>query len=343
MGKMKITKIDSQVGQVTLYELSFGKSRVIISSYGAGIVDYVYKGVNLIQRPESIEDYLISKAYYGKTVGRTSGRLFPPDFKIDDLTYEIDASPDDDAHLHGGNEGFSFKHFEFNEFNQNSKTKMLYLKYVSKDGEEKYPGELKLYVLYEFHKDGTLVIKHFATSSKDTLCNITNHIYFNFNQNKNNIDHLHAKINGHEYVKTDKKYFPLSVEETEDTPFDLQEMTNLKDGVDALIKAGQMGYDHAYLINRKNLDENQSDLELYDDESNIGMNIWTDYPAIVLYSHNYPEKDKLFDCETNGVHGSLAVECQYEPSGIYHKDLHHAILRKDKMYEHQIIFKPYKK
>ena len=117
---IQIKKKETIVGLVKIIELKSKNLTLVLSNYGAGIIDIIYKGINVIVRPASLDDYLTSKAYYGKTIGRTSGRLFPPSFKIDNVDYLIENTPGDKLHLHGGKDGFAFKFFDLMSYSNNS-------------------------------------------------------------------------------------------------------------------------------------------------------------------------------------------------------------------------------
>jgi aldose 1-epimerase len=335
--QFKTYEKDTSVGKVSFYELKSKDVTLLLTSYGAGIVDMIYDDVNLCVRPESIEDFLTSKAYYGKTIGRTSGRLFNS-FELNGKTIQLENTPGDTSHLHGGADGFAFKHFKLDSFEQHPTYTSVTLRYVAADGEANYPGELTLDVTYILTAKNEIILKHHATSTKDTLCNITNHVYLNLSTNNNNLDHHFVQINADQYVNVNDTYLPLNKANVEDTVFDFRTMKSVKEGIEVFDKQNKMAYDHAYLLNNDKLAAN-----MYDESSDIGIFVETDYPAMVFYTHNYTEDKKLLDCDTNGVHGSLTVECQYEPSGIYHKDLNSAILRKDEVYEHMVKITPYKK
>lgn len=329
---------DTRVGRVSFYELKSKDVTLLLTSYGAGIVDIIFDDTNLCARPESIEDYLDSKAYYGKTIGRTSGRLFPPYFELDGKIIKIENTPGDVSHLHGGADGFAFKNFSLISFEQRNDETSITLRYVSADEEAHYPGELTLDVTYILKENNDIIFKHYATTTKDTLCNITNHVYLNLNKNKNNLEHHHIKINADQYLKVDQNYRPINKQDVSGSVFDLRETKSLKEQIDIFDQKNMMAYDHAFFLNDEKIAA-----DVYDQASDIGLRVETDYPTIVFYTHNYIEDKKMLLCDTNGVHGSITLECQYEPSGIYHKDLNDSILRKNEVYQHTVKMTPYKK
>lgn len=336
--RIKIIEVDSVIGKTKLIELNQHHTKVVISTYGAGIFDYIYKGRQLLQRPQSLDDYLQSTSYYGKTIGRTSGRLFPPDFKIDDQIFEIKKSSHNDVHIHGGDDGFSFKTFELIGYTFIDQNINITLRYVSKDLEGGYPGELTLDVIYSLNKYGVLTITYDATTTKDTLCNITNHIYFNLNEDKQNLDDTWIKVFANKYIDTDESFKPISEKHVYHTPYDMINYRSINDVIKDLNQIGLKGLNTAFsdIIKDRN-----PIVELKQVKDKIGVDIYSTYPSVVLYTHDYPDQDVLISDKHQGVHGSIAIECQYEPAGIYLDGLHDSILRKDQRYHEEIKFVPY--
>lgn len=336
---LNIKEIDTSVGKVTLIELSSKDTHVTLTSYGAGIYDFDFMGKSLVVRPRTLDDYLNADAYYGKTIGRTSGRLFPPSFSLDEKDIQIKASPNDQAHLHGGKEGFSHKNFQIKAFENTNDYISVTFNYISEDMEEGYPGRLDVDVTYILNNQGELILKHEAKTTKDTLCNLTNHIYFNFNENKENLNDMFLKVDANQYVLIDENYRPKGLKSLNHSSFDLRQSSDLVKSIKQLENEGFLGFDNAYLINQNSSEQ----INLFNQRLNIGLKVQTDYPSVVVYTHNYEDKTPLTACDTLGVHSSVTLECQYEPSGIYHSDLNDAILRSDETYEHYVKFSPYKK
>ena len=223
-------------------------------------------------------------------------------------------------------------------FEQQSHETSVTLTYTSNDQDLEYPGKLSLDVTYVLTQKDEIIIKYDATTTKDTLCNITNHVYFNLSHHKNHLDNHIVSLQANQYLKVDDAYKPVLKENVEHSLFDLRENVSLKERLAQFKKENKMGFDHAFFINSQ-----KDSFSAYDTLSHIGIKIDTDYPAIVFYTHNYKENKKMIDCMTDGVHGSFAAECQFEPSGIYHKELNSAILRKGELYHHEIKITPYTK
>jgi aldose 1-epimerase len=155
---------------------------VAITNYGARIVSAILKNksgqlTDVILGFDNLQQYISSdEKYHGAIIGRYANRIAKGKFILNGVEYNL-AINNGPNHLHGGNKGFHDVAWEVKEFNQNS----IALTYISKDGEEGYPGELKVSVTYTLHDDNALEIDYKASTNKDTIINLTNHSYFNLN------------------------------------------------------------------------------------------------------------------------------------------------------------------
>lgn len=331
----KIFVKDLDIEKVTLKN---DKATVVLLSYGAGVYQYQYEKADLIIVPKTIEAYTDDMTYYGKTIGRTSGRLVVPSYQIDHQSYKVEPYRSTYTSLHGGKSGFSTKNFELIHHEKQSAT----FRYVSKDLEEGYPGQLTLDVTYELKPNGSLQIAYKASTTKDTLCNITNHVYFNLNQKQKTIDQQWIQLKASKYLEIDDNYLIKEIKNVQDTPFDLTDFSPFSNHLELMKDSSFQGFDHTFIF-----DDNDIHIPkaiAYDPISNIGINCYTTYPAVVLYTHNNPAGIPLkgsFD--QDAIHSSFTLECQFEPGGIHHPYLNQSILKKDDIYKHLIIFEPFRK
>lgn len=339
--ELLIEKQMSSKGLLEIITMKNENAKIVLISNGAGIYSYQYQENELIITPASIESYIKDTAYYGKTIGRTSGRLVMPSFKIDDIEYPIQAYNSEYTQLHGGATGFSKRNFHLTQAEKNDQFIKVVLRYVSKDLEEGFPGELTLDVVYQLNLDGSLDITHDATSTKDTLCNITNHAYFNFDQSQTTIYEHEIKVNASKYLDIDDNNIIKAKKDVAHTAFDLRKTTNFKFAIDKMKNTSFNGFDHTWIF-----DSNKNDIKakVYNPSTKIGLNLYTSYPAVVIYTHNVVSGiDLKGPFDDKAKHCSFTLECQFEPGGIHHKDLNQAVLRKDEHYYHTIKFEPYRK
>lgn len=337
---MKIVRktINTEVGEIELITLKSEKMCVELTSYGAAIYQIFFEQHEMLLSPKDLNQFLISTAYYGKTVGRVSGRLVVPSYRIDDVDYIVEPVGSKKTNLHGGKIGFSFKNFDIVNEEITPSSVSVTMEYFSRDGEENFPGNLTLLVTYTLNSYNELKIDYDALSESDTLCNITCHPYFNFQKNKTKISNHLLRVKADQYLNIDSDYLLISVDDVTDTPYDFRKQASLGTRINQVMDTPFKGFDHCWIFSQQ---ENQVDL--YDSESKLGMSIDTSYPSIVMYTHNIPELIQLEQVSDDAIHSSIALECQFEPGGIHHPALNSAILRKNEPYKHYISYQFYRK
>lgn len=311
-------------------ELENNHLKVVLSTFGAGIYQIYLKTDTLIPvlvTPSSPDDFIKNTNYYGVTIGRTSGRLFGPSYSMDKKTFPVTCNPNNPFMLHGGALGFWAQPFEV--FTQESS--VLVLKHISPPTTT-FAGVLDIEVKYTL-LDKTVRIEYKAHTTEDTLCNITNHAYFNLNlKNGTILDHI-LHLNSSKYIKLDEEYRFVSIDSVFDTPFDYKTPKRLGNGVLALKNTAQKGLDHCFIK-----DDSTFIGSLYEPLTNRRLSVFSDYPSVVIYTHNFQSKKPLNTLIDGGIYSSITFECQFEPDGIHHPGLNTAQLRKNEIYQHYIDF-----
>jgi aldose 1-epimerase len=304
--------------------------KVIVSILGAGIYQIYLKSdheIPVLVTNANPEDYLTSTNYYGKTIGRISGRLFGPSYTLNHQIYPVECNPHSPFMLHGGKDGLWVQPFDV----ETQATDAVVLTCVEAPSTT-FPGALTAQVVYRLIKK-TLHIEFIAHSTEDTLCNLTNHVYFNLNIASGDVLDHHLSLNSFKYNVLDEQYRFIEQADVKHTPFDFLEPKPLRNGVLALSNTAQKGLDHCYI---------KADGawvgSLYEPNSKRRLNVYSDYPSVVIYTHNFSSKKPLNTKTPKGIHSSITFECQYEPDGIHHHALNSAILKKNDTYQHYIDF-----
>src|SRR5215472_16514145 len=237
---------------IDVYTLQDAKVTVCILTYG-GIVmsieapDRNGKPANIVLGFDALAGYVTTgnKPYMGAIIGRYANRIAGGTFELDGKTYHVPKNDGDNA-LHGGISGFNKKVWTATETENGVE-----LKYVSKDGEEGFPGNLTTTVRYTL-KGNELRIDYTATTDADTVLNLTNHSYFNLKGQGNGDILGHAmKINAHRYTPVDKNLIPTGeLAPVAGTPFDFLEPTAIGARIDAdneQLKLAR-GYDQNWVL-----------------------------------------------------------------------------------------------
>ena len=264
---------------------------------------------------DTIDGYLIDHGCMGDTVGRYGNRIGKGQFTLDGVSYQL-ACNNGANHLHGGNVGFSQKMWAITPI-EGEHEDSLKMHYVSADGEENYPGTLDVTVTYTWDNDCNLHIRYEATTDKATLCNLTNHTYFNL------AGYDHGTIRDHVlFIDSDVitpvdggliptgGYMPVA-----GTPFDTREGLLLGEGLDQTQACPQMacagGYDHNYVLRKG--EAMGLCAVLSHPESGRVMEVITDQPGVQFYSGCQTDitggKNGMHYCKYSG----LCLETQHFP------------------------------
>lgn len=334
-------------GRLIKYKLINDKNMIVEIINLGGVItkilvpDYNGNYENVILAYKDLDDYLENPSKLGCVLGRTAGRIGNAEVSINGILYNLPKNNNHNS-LHGGVKGFSYK-FWTGETIINNDEAILKLTYLSEDGEEGYPGNLKVEINYILNNNNELKIAYKAISDKDTLVNLTNHSYFNLSGNcKRNILGQELYINGDNICELDKYLIPngnfLSVK---GTPFDFTEMKSI--GKDIEQKNQQLnygnGYDHPWVLNSNK----KISATLYDKISRRGMDIITDQKAIVCYTMNFTDSLILEHGKAGNVREAICFEAQNLPIGYNNCFMEESLLKANEEYRNETIFRFYLK
>ena len=318
---------------------------ITITNYGARIVSLMVPDKDgefkdIVLGHPSIQEYLTTEEpYFGALCGRTANRIANGRFTLDEVEYELAINNGPNS-LHGGIKGFNSVVWEVKKVTDNS----IELFYLSKDGEEGYPGNLSVWVTYTLTEDNSLDIKYRASTDKNTILNLTNHSYFNLSGEGDPYigDHI-LTINADTYLPTDSTAIPYGeAEPVKDTPMDFLQPTNIGDKINddfEQLKFGN-GYDHTYVLN-KNIDNEYSKAaECYSPQTHIKMEIFTTEPGMQLYTGNWMTGN--FTAKNGNRYpkrSAVCFETQHFPDSINKPNYPSIILKPTESYKSRTTYK----
>lgn len=298
--------------------------------------------VDVIGGYDNVDYYANASGYQGALIGRFGNRIAGGKFTLDGKTYTLFCNNNEVNHLHGGKEGFDSKMWMATPIDGDSPA--LVLEYTSVDGEEGYPGTLKIKVTYVLTSDNALSIRYEATTDKKTILNLTNHAYFNLAGYANgDVRGHYLKMDAESYVKTDDLLIPTGeIASVDGTPFDFRGGKLVGDEIDAdnvdLKIAG--GYDHCFNFVGGETKEPVLRATLKDPVSGRVMKMYTNQPCVQLYTGNFLEDDG-FPFKGGCIKKkqmALCLETQHMPDSINHSNFTDVTLDVDEKYDYTTIY-----
>jgi len=283
--------------QVDLYTLT-NKNGVeaAITTYGGAVVSLKVPDRNgklgdVVLGFDSIDGYVEGKSYFGAIVGRYGNRIGHAQFTLDGKTYTL-AKNNGENSLHGGTKGFNKVVWKAREIPAKD-GQALELTYLSKDGEEGFPGNLKVRVVYTLTVSNELKMEYSATTDKKTVVNLTNHSYFNLAGAGPGM----GDILGHLLMTEADKFTPVDsgliptgeLRDVAGTPFDFRQPTAIGARInsdDEQIKLGG-GYDHNFVLRRKPGDPISLAARAEEPKTGRVMEVWTTEPGVQFYTGNF--------------------------------------------------------
>jgi len=307
-----------------------------VTNYGATLValrvpDRDGKLGDVILGYDNVAGYEAGASYLGATVGRYANRIAHGKFSLNGNTYTLPKN-DGENTLHGGTMGFN-KHYWTTKDVSSDAGPALQLAYLSKDGEEGFPGNLNITVTYSLVVDrNELRIEYRATTDKDTVINVSNHAYYNLaGQGNGDILKHELKLYASRFTPVDQTLIPTGeLRDVKGTPFDFTKATAIGARIDQdeqQLKYGK-GYDHNWVLDQKAKGLPAPAAEAYDPQSGRVLEISTTEPGVQFYSGNF--LDGTIHGKEGKVYGhrfAFCLETQHFPDSPNHPDFPTTVLK----------------
>ncbi|RYF97300.1 MAG: galactose mutarotase [Chitinophagaceae bacterium] len=290
---------------------------------------------NVVLSYDSLSGYLQKgNPYFGSLIGRYGNRIANGKFTLDNKTYTL-AGNNNGNSLHGGNKGFDKVIWQAQKLTGDSS---IQLSYTSKDGEEGYPGNCTVQVVYTLSEDNALKIDYTATTDKATPINLTNHAYYNLSGGADSTILGHQlMINADKFTEVNDKLIPTGkLPEVKGGPMDFT--TTKEIGKDIAQVTG--GYDHNWVLN-KNGNNLEKAAELYHPASGRAMEVFTTEPGLQFYTGNF--LNGTLQNTRGGAkyikHAALCLETQHFPDSPNQSTFPNTILKPGETYRQTTIYK----
>ncbi len=316
---------------------------VKLCDLGASIRDIIFRGKHMVASPASFEEFITNGSYYGRTIGRTAGRIENGRFTLNKQTYQLKINADNMHNMHGGLDGLAFKRWDYNVDEEADRIKVRFT-YFMPNMQDGFPGGLNVKVTYTIYNN-KIRIDYFGSTTADTLLNLSNHTYFNISGNlSHDVTNQILTINAHKYGKPKPDYTKIIgdiIPITDGNAFDFTKGKRLGERInDQKVMQYTNGYDHCFILDKKGL-ENKAAI-LTDKEANTKLTVYTTYPSLVVYTCNYT--DELVSVGTDKKimpRDAICFEAQFVPNAINMSNIkpeETGILRKKDEYKETIIY-----
>ena len=333
--------------KVSLYTLESGNGIYLqVTNFGARVValwtpDRNGNYEDIVLGYETIDRYLNNNGerFLGPVVGRYANRIAEGRFTLDGKSYQLPLNNNGQT-LHGGYKGLDMIIWDVDMICKNE----IVFSCISPDGEEGFPGTLRLKMSYLLTPENEFKISYSATTDQPTVINLSHHGLFNLKGEGNGTitDHI-LTINADFITPVDEKLIPTGeFMEVKDTPFDFRTPTAIGDRINQdnqQLKNGA-GYDHNWVISKENSTEIRHVATLYEPNSGRMMEVWSDQPGLQFYSGNF------FNGEVAGKYGKtlnfregLALETQKFPDSPNQPGFPSTRLNPDETYQQTCIYK----
>ncbi len=270
------------------------------------------------------KQYLENPVYLGSVVGRIAGRI--RNAEIDGVALTPSEAP---HHIHGGEDGITARYWDMDVDGQ-----AIVFTYLSPDGEEGYPGNVRFKVMYELTDDDTLVVTMTADTDARTWVNLNHHNYFNLGGRPTVHDHV-LTLPANHVARLDDESLPTGeLREVDATPFDFRAGKEVGAAIasedEAIVKAG--GLDHPFLLK-------DGTTRLHDPVSGRVMEVETNQPVMVVYTANFLSEETPVTLEGRQKHSAICLEAQAFPDAPNHPDVATSIeLKPGELYHSRTVY-----
>lgn len=293
---------------------------------------------NITLNVENLDDFITHRPFYGATIGRVAGRITKGHFFLDGQSHQLSVNEGDNL-LHGGPEGFDTKIWHL-ETEVTEREGRLIFTYTSPEGENNFPGNLWVKVMYTLTEENEWVVDYEAETDASTLFNPTNHVYFNLtgNMKESILDH-ELYLKSEFYASLGEENLPSGkLEGVEGTPFDFTIPKVVKEAVlsdHPHIKATN-GLDHPFLLNQKS---GEVQGVLFDPKTGREVTLYTDCNSVVVFTHNGEVNDYTIDGEPAKQYAGITLETQTLPDAVNQTGFGNIILRPGETFASQTTYK----
>jgi aldose 1-epimerase len=305
-----------------------------VVTYGATITSLKMplksgKIVDVVLGFDTLEAYiksfdLESAPYLGATVGRFAGRIKDGAFSLNGKRFHLNKNNNNHS-LHGGNTGFSQKIWKVENINE-GRNPSITLSYFSPNNEENYPGDLSVVLTYTLSEENELIIAYKASTTQDTIVNLTHHNYFNLDGHESDISEQELIVNSEKILETTNENIPTGgFINTVNSSFDFSKPKKCPSKIDT-----------TFVLEK----ENEFAASLFNKKNNLKMTVYTNQPGVHIYvgGNCFNAIEAKENVDYHSLSG-ICFETQNFPDAPNHEHFPSSVLKKEEAYYHETIYK----
>jgi len=334
-----------EVKRFTLSNATAGVELQVIS-YGATITSLKVGGVDVVLGFDDMAGYTSApprgrNPYMGAVVGRVANRIANGEFTLDGVKYSLAKNNGPNA-LHGGLKGLDKVLWQSSVDLEQGR---VIFSYVSKDGDEGYPGDVLYNVVYSLLDDGSVKLEFSAMVSKATPINLANHVYFNLaghDQGAKGLEDHVIRMAANHFTPVSDKLIPTgAIASVAGTVFDLRTPTRLGDVLPKCPGGANNGFDHNFALS--NTEGNLNFVcRVVHEPTGRWLECFTDQPGVQFYTGNFIPQDESLKGKGGSLyqkHGGFCLETQKFPDSINQPSFPSCVVRPGQRYEHTVVYK----
>lgn len=329
--------------EVFLFTLKNAKGmKVKLTNFGCAVVGIEYKGIDVALGFDTLDAYVNQSCYIGVVAGRCANRIKDGRFELNGKEYQVSRNLGNNQ-LHGGFTGFDKVLWDV-EAGGTTGCASVCFSYLSKDGEEGYPGNLSTKVTYSLDEDCGLKIGYEAVTDKTTVVNLTNHTYFNLSgHDSGSVENQWLRIDSDHFLENDEESIPTGRHiPIAGTPFDFKEFHKIGERIaqnHIQLEYGG-GYDHNWILKQAENKETRLIAEAFDDKTNIRMQVFTTMPGVQFYSGN--SLNEPISGKNAAVYRKrcgFCLETQFWPDAVNQPDFPQPVLAPGQVFMHETTYR----
>jgi len=318
-------------------------AEMAVSDYGATLVSVIVPDrdgnpCDVVLGYDEAQRYEKGTYFFGATVGRSANRIGAAAFTLNGTEYQLTAN-DNGNNLHSGSDFYNMRMWKVEECGENS----IRLSLFSPDGDQGYPGNLEIEVMYTLTNENEIQIAYQAKPDQDTIVNLTNHSYFNLSGHASgSILDQTVWMDANVFTRADRESIPTGeLVKVAGTPMDFNEAKAVGRDIEAAYEALEFGqgYDHNWALN--NGGNYQKVAGMASDLSGIRMDVCTDLPGMQFYTGNFIKDENGKSGACYRKRQGLCFETQYFPDAIHHEDFFSPVCKAGTVYQTKTSYKFY--